>query len=54
MLEQVSRETGTTTAIITHNAAIGAMGDRVVRMSSGRIASVERNATRAAVETIEW
>jgi putative ABC transport system ATP-binding protein len=54
VIEQVNRETGTTTAIITHNAAIGGMGDKVVRMGSGRIAAVVRNAARAPVESIEW
>jgi putative ABC transport system ATP-binding protein len=54
VLEQVNRETGTTTAIITHNAAIGGMGDKVVRMSSGRIAGITVNPQRAAVEGIEW
>jgi putative ABC transport system ATP-binding protein len=45
VLEHVNRELGTTTAIITHNAAIGAMADRVIRMSSGQIVpSVERDA----------
>ncbi len=37
VIERVNRELGTTTALITHNAAIGALGDRVVRMSSGQI-----------------
>ena len=32
VLDQVNRETGTTTAIITHNVAIGGLGDRVIRM----------------------
>src|SRR5690606_24600105 len=54
VLNQVNRETGTTTAIITHNAAIGGMGDKVVRMSSGRIAGIVHNPVRAAVESIEW
>jgi putative ABC transport system ATP-binding protein len=54
VLEQVNRETGTCTAIITHNAAIAAMGDRVIQMSSGRIASVERNSERTSVEAIHW
>ncbi|MEY4643164.1 MAG: hypothetical protein RLZZ227_3158 [Pseudomonadota bacterium] len=54
VLEQVNRETGTTTAIITHNAAIGGMGDKVIRMSSGRVASVLRNPVRASLESIEW
>lgn len=37
VLDQVNRETGTTLAIITHNVAIGALGDTVLRMSSGEI-----------------
>ena len=37
VLERVNRELGTITAVITHNASIAAMGDRVIRMSSGRI-----------------
>ncbi len=43
MLARVNRELGTTTAVITHNAAIAAMADRVIRMSSGRIVEVRRN-----------
>ncbi|ALO47217.1 ABC transporter [Pseudohongiella spirulinae] len=54
VLDQVNRETGTTTAIITHNAAIGALGDTVVRMSSGQIVDRQSNASRADVESIEW
>ncbi len=54
VLEQVSRETGTTIAIITHNAAIGALGDTVLRMSSGEIVERERNAHRADVDDIAW
>lgn len=54
VLDQVNRETGTTTAIITHNAAIGALGDTVVRMSSGEIVDRQSNTSRADVESIEW
>ncbi|MCI5106222.1 MAG: ABC transporter ATP-binding protein [Pseudomonadales bacterium] len=54
VLDRVNTETRTTTAIITHNAAIGAMGDTVVRMSSGSIAEHHRNASRADVDSIEW
>jgi putative ABC transport system ATP-binding protein len=54
VLERVNRELGTTVAIITHNAAIAAMGDRVVRMHSGQIASLERNAVRAAPAAVQW
>lgn len=54
VLNQVNRETGTTTAIITHNAAIGVLGDTVVRMSSGAIVESHRNSQRADVESVEW
>ena len=50
----VNREIGTTTAVITHNTVIGGMADRVVHIADGRIASVERNAERAAVHQLAW
>ena len=40
VLERVNRELGTTTAVITHNAAIAGMADRVIRMRSGAIVDV--------------
>ncbi|HEX8905450.1 MAG TPA: ABC transporter ATP-binding protein [Longimicrobiaceae bacterium] len=54
VIDRVNRELGTTTAVITHNVAIAAMGDRVLHMSSGRISGEERNATRLAASTLEW
>ncbi len=54
VLDRVNRETGTTTAIITHNAAIGRIGDTVLRMSSGEIVERMHNAQREDVERIEW
>jgi putative ABC transport system ATP-binding protein len=54
VLQEVNRTVGTTTVVITHNAAIGRMADRVIRISSGSITSVERNATRARPEELEW
>jgi putative ABC transport system ATP-binding protein len=54
VLARVNREMGTTVAIITHNAAIGRMANRVVRMRSGVIASVEVNERQASFEEIEW
>ena len=50
----VNRELGTTTAVITHNAVIAGMADRVLRMTSGRISDVQRNATRAPVDELVW
>jgi len=54
VLDQVNRETGTTTAIITHNVAIAGLGDRVIRMSSGEIHEVTENETRASLDEVEW
>ena len=53
-LAQVNRELGTLTALITHNAAIAGLGDRVVRMSSGRIVEESRNARRLAPAELAW
>src|SRR5512139_3670066 len=54
VLERVNRELGTTTAVITHNAAIAGMADRVIRISSGAIIEVRRNETRLAPADISW
>ncbi len=54
VLEQVNRELETTVAVITHNAAIAAMGDRVVRLRSGEIVEIRRNATRARPSELQW
>ena len=53
-IERVNRELKTTTAIITHNAAIADMADRVLYMRSGSIASERRNETRAAPSELMW
>ncbi len=54
VLADVNRELGTTVAVITHNAAIAGMADRVVRMRSGEIVSIERNARKMAPSELEW
>jgi putative ABC transport system ATP-binding protein len=53
-IERVNRELGTTTAVITHNAAVAGMADRVVSLSDGRIASERRNATKVAPSELNW
>ena len=53
-IERVNRELKTTTAIITHNAAIADMADRVLHMRSGSIAGERRNAKRAAPSDLMW
>jgi putative ABC transport system ATP-binding protein len=54
VIERINRELGTTTAIITHNAPIAGMGDRVVTLSDGRVISEERNARKARAEDLRW
>ena len=53
-IEQVNRELGTTTAVITHNTVIGSMADRVLHIADGLIARIERNDTRRAPAELAW
>ncbi|MCU0536798.1 MAG: ABC transporter ATP-binding protein [Hydrococcus sp. Prado102] len=53
-LERVNRELGTTTAVITHNAGIAAMADRVVMMRSGEIIRIDRNEKKVSPAQLEW
>jgi putative ABC transport system ATP-binding protein len=53
-LARVNRELGTATVVITHNAAIAGMADRVVRLADGRVAGVERNAARVTAQELRW
>ena len=53
-IDQVNRELGTTTAVITHNAAVSGMADRVVTLSDGRIASDRRNAGKLSPAELQW
>ncbi len=53
-LISTNRELGTTTAIITHNAAIGTLGDRILHFSDGQISKVDVNERRAATSEVDW
>jgi putative ABC transport system ATP-binding protein len=53
-LADVNRELGTTIIVITHNAAIGAMGDRVIHLSSGHISEMQVNERRAVASELSW
>jgi putative ABC transport system ATP-binding protein len=53
-IQRINTELGTTTAVITHNAAVAAMADRVVSLADGRIASEQRNATKSAPRELRW
>ena len=54
LLQDTCRQTGKTVVVITHNTALTAMADRVIRVKSGRIVSSEVNADPMPVEMIEW
>lgn len=54
VLQRVNADLGTITVVITHNAAIGLLADRVVHISSGRIVDIQHNVTRARPEDISW
>jgi len=51
---EVNREMGTTTAVITHNAGIAAMADRVITMRSGEITNLQVNQTKVEPGELEW
>jgi putative ABC transport system ATP-binding protein len=53
-LARTNRELGTTIVVITHNAAIAGMADRVIRMRSGAIAQITRNERRVDPSEIAW
>lgn len=54
VLKQINEELHTTVAVITHNSAIAAMADRVIRLRSGEIVEVKRNSTKTNPEQLVW
>lgn len=54
LLHKINRDLHKTVVIITHNAAIGDMADRVIKMRSGKIVEIKENANPIAPERIEW
>jgi len=53
-IASVNRELGTCTALITHNAAIASMADRVIRLADGRIVATEANARKVEPRELQW
>ncbi len=53
-IEQINRELGTLAVIITHNAILADMADRVFTLSDGRIVSQRDNARRGSVRDLAW
>jgi putative ABC transport system ATP-binding protein len=54
VLAHINRELGTTVVVITHNAAIAGMADRVLRMADGRIVDIEVHTHKLTAEEIRW
>ena len=54
ILQDCSRQRGMTVIIITHNSALTAMADRVIRVRSGQISSVTVNENAVPISEIEW
>lgn len=54
LLQDTSRETGMTAVIITHNSALTAMADRVIKVKNGTVVSQTLNEKITPVEEIEW
>jgi putative ABC transport system ATP-binding protein len=53
-IQRVNLELGTLTVIITHNAVMAGMADRVIYFSDGRVHHIHENSTRVAPSTLEW
>jgi putative ABC transport system ATP-binding protein len=53
-IQRVNRELGTLSVIITHNAVMADMADRVVHLSDGRVQQVHVNDRRAPASTLKW
>ena len=54
LLTRISRENGTTVVIITHNASIAPLGDRIIRMRNGSVQEMTLSDHPASVEDITW
>src|SRR6516225_1216203 len=53
-IKRANERFGTTTVVITHNAAIAGMADRVLRLGGGRIVDEQHNASRLSPEELHW
>ncbi|MBA5638269.1 ABC transporter ATP-binding protein [Duganella sp. LX20W] len=54
LIARINRELGTTVVVITHNAVIARMADRVLHMTNGAIAAIETNASRCPAAELSW
>ena len=54
LLQDTGRKNNMTVIIITHNSALTAMADRVIRVKNGTVCSVEKNGKPQDIAEIEW
>lgn len=54
LLQQLCKEKGQTVIIVTHNSQMAAIADRVIRIRSGKISSVEKNKSPLPVQEVVW
>jgi len=54
VLERINRELGTATVIITHNADIAGMADRVIHLSNGVITEIAANKVKKSSSELQW
>jgi len=54
VIARINQELGTTAIVITHNAAIAGMADRVLHLSGGRIQRVESNTSKLSPDELSW
>ena len=54
VIERINRELGTTAIVITHNAAIAGMADRVLHLGGGRIQRIEQNTHKLKPSELSW
>mgnify|MGYP003420233749 CR=1 FL=1 len=54
VIEKINRELGTTAVVITHNAAIAGMADRVIHLGDGRIQRIDVNAHKLRPSQLSW
>jgi putative ABC transport system ATP-binding protein len=53
-IENINRQLGTATAVITHNTVVGGMADRIVNISDGLISNITLNQSRLPAKGLEW
>ena len=54
VIVRINEQLGTTAIVITHNVAIAALADRVIRLADGRVAGITTNAVKLRPEDVSW